>query len=116
MKLSRFLTAALAAFAASTACAGAVYENKTQYCAAKGSIFQNSADIRNMGRSPKDALDVARGFESTGTYAITSDYIKRAINLVFFDSGFTNAGGMPLQQQVMNDCMRDGKPKFEPLK
>lgn len=116
MQLSKLLAAVLIASAASVASAGAVYENKIQYCTAKGSIFQNSADIRNMGRSPKDALDVARGFESTGNYAISQEYIKRAINLVFFDPGFTNAGGMALQQQVMNDCMRDGKPKYQSLK
>ena len=106
---------ALCGAVANAATPGGLYENKTQYCSAKGYVFSNAAESRGLGMSPQSAFDSSLGLESSGKYQISRDYIKRAVNLVYFDPGFTNAGGFPLQQQIMDDCMRDGKAKFQPL-
>jgi hypothetical protein len=94
-------------------------QDQQMLCRIKGIVFMMAAENRNVGRSPEEAYQIIgggyfhKGAPDTG---LTKDFVKQAINLVYFDPGFTNAGGMPLAQQIEGYCLRDGKPQFEPLK
>jgi hypothetical protein len=89
-------------------------------CSAIGTTYLMAAGDRDAGRSPEQAYQIiAGGFLHAGATpvaGINKESIKKAINAVYFDPAFTNAGGQRLADQVMNDCMRDGKPQFQPLK
>lgn len=90
-------------------------EAKQTSCLNLGIMFNQAAGFRNSGASPQWAYNnVVLGIRG-GKFSITSAEAKRIVNLVYFDPAFTYAGGLALQQQVMDSCMRDGKPEFQPL-
>lgn len=89
---------------------------KIRGCSDRGGVFYQALAMRDLGRSPQEAFEQIKSMEIKGKYPITIDYIKNAINLVYFDQGFINAGPDAVSMQVRDLCMRDGKPKFQPLK
>ena len=93
--------------------------NRRQSCQQKGIVFMMAAEDRDAGRSPQEAYKIISGaylHEGAPYVGINKDGIKQAINLVYFDPGFTNARGPRFSDQVRDYCMRDGKPQFQPLK
>ncbi len=89
-------------------------------CRAKGNIFRMATDIRDQGSPPEAAYNIAAGgwlTKEVGNLAgINKEFIKKAINKVYFDPDFINAGGPLFERQVYDNCMNGGKPKFQPLK
>jgi hypothetical protein len=93
--------------------------DRAMVCRQKGIVFMMAAENRNVGRSPQEAYQIIGGgyfHKGAQDAGLTKDFVKQAINTVYFDPGFINAGGMPLAQQMEGYCLRDGKPQFEPLK
>ena len=91
-------------------------KNKLLDCAIRGEIFSRAAMLRDEGVTPQETLHFTEGYAKSKELQISIAYIKNAINLVYFDPRFTNAGGPNLANQIREDCMRNGKPEFEPLK
>jgi hypothetical protein len=79
------------------------------YCSQVGSVYQNAAQMRDLGNPPEMALDMTRSYQR-----VSEKEKKAAINRVYFDPAFTNAGGTALQMQVMRACM--GQGQYQPLK
>lgn len=78
------------------------------YCSLLGSVYQTAAMARDLGRPPEFALQMTSPYQR-----IAEKDRKAAINQVYFDSAFTNAGGRALEMQVVQACM--GKPQYQPL-
>lgn len=91
-------------------------EEKQSTCRMKGEIFQMAAYSRDHGMSPETALGMASSYLNSGRPELNKEFIKNAINLVYFDEEFINAGGIALKNQVAEYCINDGKPKYQPLK
>jgi hypothetical protein len=88
--------------------------DKNKVCALKGGIYGFAASARDLGLSPQDTFARAKAMNHEPT--ISDDYLKKAINQVYFDSGFANAGGPPLQVQVASACAAGQPIGFAPLK
>lgn len=69
------------------------------------------ARFRDRGMSPEDALRFSGSF--LGPH-IDADYIKFAINTVYFDPRFVNARGEALSNQMTTACLYP-KGRFHPL-
>lgn len=91
-------------------------KDKFTGCIFSGGIFQHAAVFRDHGLSPEEALRTMKPGASEGKFGISIEFIKKAINLVYFDPGFTYASGDALAAQIRTLCMRDWKPQFQPLK
>lgn len=89
-------------------------------CRVKGEVFKNAAELRDQGGSPEWAYPIVAGGWLNKQVApipgIDKEFVKQAINMVYFDPAFINAGGQRLASQVEGYCLRDGKPQFKPLK
>ncbi|MBC3870303.1 hypothetical protein [Undibacterium oligocarboniphilum] len=87
-------------------------KDNQQICIYKSAVISIAIAERNSGMSPQEALPPLKRFAKDG---LSLDWIKKAINLVYFNSAFTNANGEVAGNQVYNQCMR---PDFEykPLK
>lgn len=89
-------------------------------CRAKGDIFRSAAELRDQGNSPEGAFPTVAGGWINKQIApipgITKDFVKNAINAVYFDPAFANAGGPRLAAQIENLCLSGGKPRFKPLR
>lgn len=107
------LLALTSMLACAMAAAGTLPKNIV--CQLRGEVFSSAAQIRDQGGDPKTAYGVA-GQYIKPVNDIDSAYVKKAVNLVFFDPAFANAGGPRLAQQIADLCLNDGKPKFQPLK
>jgi hypothetical protein len=81
----------------------------SHYCSLLGTVYQNAANMRDQGNSPDMALQMTAAYREVDE--VTR---KKAINLVYFDPRFTQAGGYALQSQVMQACM--GVRQYQPLK
>lgn len=88
-------------------------DRKSRACLFKGDLFSWIAVIRNSGRSPQEAYNSSTRYLKED---IDESFLKNAINLVYFDPGFSYAGGDALKRQIMDLCMRDWKPKYQPLR
>ncbi len=90
--------------------------DKQTRCMRLGAIFQAIASGRESHIPPKTEFSIIKkGMNPQGVH-ITDAQIKNAINLVYFDPAFAYAGGVALAKQVVDSCMNDFKPEFEPLK
>jgi hypothetical protein len=79
------------------------------YCSLLGTVYQNAAYMRDAGNPPEMALQMTAAYK-----VVDVATRKKAINLVYFDQRFVNAGGAALQMQVMQACM--GQRQYQPLK
>lgn len=80
-------------------------------CYREGSIFQQAASQRDINLSPQQTFSILKNEKLPG---IDEAFIKKAINLVYFNQGFANAGGQALMMQVAQQCM-DPNSGFRPL-
>lgn len=91
-------------------------DTKFNRCLFAGGVFASSAMYRDHRFAPEEALrSISRDFPN-GKYGITEAFVKRVINLIYFDPSYAYAGGDALSAQVRDSCLRDGKPEFQPLK
>jgi hypothetical protein len=77
-------------------------QRETNLCLREGAIYQSAASLRDGGVPPQQALHTLSSMEQQG---ISEAFVKHAINQVYFDPGFANAGGQALGHQVANLCM-----------
>lgn len=89
--------------------ASSAHAADANYCSLLGSVYETAAHARDNGNPPEMALQM------TGPYQrIEESKRKAAINQVYFQPAFVNAGGAPLRMQVMQACM--GQGQYQPLK
>lgn len=109
------VAAVLFALAASSIATGSD-DAKLQYCIEIGGLFVTFAQYRDMGVSPQSAFGAWHPSMDGPTKIITEKQVKKIINTVYFDPGFTYAGGQALQMQMIDSCLRGWKPRNQPLK
>jgi len=95
--------------------------DKKALCRDIGLAFQSAAYYRDRGSNPEYTFETVKDSfisQSKGTSesGITSELIKQAVNLVYFNQRFAYARGNSFAYQMEGNCMRDGKPQFQPLK
>lgn len=91
------------------------YARKDAICGMKGLVFSAAADARDDGASPKSAFGRANQWSRFNSPGVDAAFTKKAVNLVYFDPAFANAGGQRLEFQIKELCLTDGKPKYQPL-
>ena len=79
-------------------------------CAMKGLTFQMAAVWRDSGRSPQYALD----YIQKAHYGMDDAFIKRAVNLVYFDDRFAGITGNVLSQAITRSCISP-PPQWVPV-
>lgn len=112
----RFFIATLLCFFSAVAFA---QSEQDQYlaCRIKGEIFESAASSRDSGRPPELALNMVAGYlNGPPLPGVTKEFMKKAVNSVYFDSAFENAGGPRLSGQITELCLTGGKPRYQPLK
>jgi hypothetical protein len=95
------------------------YSDKTQLCIANSGMFQQIADLRDVDESPQNTLNsVLKTLEirTTGKYSISEKQVKDAVNLVYFNDRFLQLNSQQIGPAIYDLCIRDFKPKFQPLK
>lgn len=83
-------------------------------CMMEGQVFKTAASYRDQGMSPTQALAAVSGYERIQSGSVTPEFVKKAINLVYFDGGFAAAGGDALSQQMAEACMYPNG-RYQPL-
>jgi hypothetical protein len=78
-------------------------QQRLHECGMKGLAFQMAATFRDSGFSPQYSADYLRRAKYDGT---DDAFIKKAVNLVYFDDHFTDARGPVLAQQITQACFR----------
>ncbi|SAK53328.1 hypothetical protein AWB78_01315 [Caballeronia calidae] len=81
-------------------------------CMLEGAIYRQAASSRDSGNSPQMAR---QGLAWTKSEGFSDRFVKTAINNVYFDPGFANAGGEALANQVAEHCMYPNG-RFVPLR
>lgn len=108
------LAVVLAIFPGFALC-GQISQKKLHYCQLLENAFVTAASTRDDGMSPKQSYaTLMGGIGSLPGKPISSQKIKKIVNLIFFDPRFTYAGGHALGNQVFNSCM--GIRQYKPLK
>jgi hypothetical protein len=78
----------------------------------QGVTYQQAASYRDEGVSPQSAFASLKSLKDQG---VNEGFLKGAINRVYFDPGFVNAGGEALRDQMANICLHP-QGRFKPLK
>jgi hypothetical protein len=94
----------------------AARQERIRVCTFKGAFYAAAATSRDQGQSPQDTFAYIKSLRQRIGVNISDQYIKTAINQVYFDPGFLRAGGTPLQYQVMQACAANKPLGFQPLK
>jgi hypothetical protein len=103
---------ALALVLPAMASAQPISAEKQNDCARKAEVFEIAAANRDGNISPQDTFS---SFKRANYVGVTDDFLKRAINLVFFDPSFHNSRGQSLMLQMLQVCEHpDGR--WKPLK
>lgn len=112
----KFFVAALFCVLSSVAFAQSE-QDQSLACRIKGEIFESAASSRDSGRPPELALNMVSAYLSGPPLpGVTKEFMKNAINSVYFHPDFANAGGPRLSGQITELCMTGGKPRYQPLK
>lgn len=104
-----FVLMVLVSFSASAAPGDAVT------CKMEGEIFENIARARDRGMAPDTAYKNTSGYLRSGYQGIDEEFLKNAINTVYFDPEFTDAGGPLFRRRMTDRCINNAKRKFQPL-
>ncbi|WP_124534168.1 hypothetical protein [Burkholderia cepacia] len=91
--------------------AAQVQQEKQRICFMKGAIYRQAASMRDDAMSPQITFSALKSFEQNG---IKEQFLKNAINQVYFDRRFINAGGQALANQISGICMHPNGI-FKPL-
>lgn len=85
-------------------------------CKMEGEIFENIARTRDRGAPPDVAYKNTSGYLRSGYQGIDDEFLKNAINTVYFDPEFADAGGPLFRRRMTDRCLDNAKQKFQPLK
>jgi len=96
-------------FAASATTPG---EQKTHDCMFRSLVINNALQWRDNGLTPQDTF--ARTKNAFGA-DVDEAFMKKAINLVYFDQRFAIPASDELQSQLFMECLHP-TPAFQPLK
>jgi hypothetical protein len=76
-------------------------QQRMHECAMKGLTFQMAAVWRDSGRSPQYAFD----YIQKAHYGMDDAFIKRAVNLVYFDDRFAGIPPAALEGSITQACI-----------
>jgi hypothetical protein len=86
-------------------------QERMHECAMEGLVFSMAASFRDSKWPPQYAFDYLHKAKYDG---INDSFLKKAINLVYFDGNFSGAGGSALSQQITEECIKP--TNWKPLK
>ena len=117
----KLIIAALSCALSLSAFAESTQFDKKALCRDIGTAFESAAYYRDRGSNPEWTFETISytyisATDGTSKSGITTELIKQAVNLVYFNSGFAYARGHSFAFQMEGLCMRDGAPQFQPLK
>lgn len=110
MKRIFFLLMVLMSFSASAAPDDGIT------CKMEGEIFETIARDRDQGAPPDVAYKNTSGYLRSGYQGIDEAFLKNAINTVYFDPEFSDAGGPLFRRRMTDRCIANARQKFQPLK
>lgn len=85
---------------------------REQTCYMQGEIYASAALSRDRGMPPETAYGIVSGYQKGG---IPPQFLKAAINSVYFDPAYANARGALFQRQMSDLCLY-GPQRYKPLK
>lgn len=85
-------------------------DQREHECAMKGLTFQMAATWRDSRFSPQQAFDYIRN----ANYGVDDEFIKRAVNLVYFDDKFSGVPGEAMNQAITQACISP-PPQWKPV-
>lgn len=85
-------------------------------CKMEGEIFENIARARDRGVAPDAAYKNTSGYLRSGYQGINEEFLKNAINTVYFDPEFADTAGPLFRRRMTKRCISNAKQKFQPLK
>jgi hypothetical protein len=85
-------------------------QKRMHECAMKGLTFQMAAQWRDARASPQYAFN----YIQKAHYGMGDDFIKGAVNLVYFDDRFAGIPGNVLSQTITQSCISP-PPKWAPV-
>lgn len=78
-------------------------------------MYSSAIHMRNQGKSPGEALEMAKTIKDLGGYdEISTESAKAIINLVYFDRRVAMATGSPREEEEMLVACK--RAQWEPLK
>jgi hypothetical protein len=83
-------------------------QQRMHECGMEGLVFQMAATFRDSGWSAQYSYDYLRKARYDG---VDDAFIKKAVNLVFFDEHFAYARGAMLAQQVIQACYQPSQSR-----
>lgn len=86
---------------------------RQQICRQQAEIYMSAAWYRDQGIPPQTAADGQAAYIKSG---VAREFIKQAVNQVYFDDRFANAGGSQFKEQMFTICVTGKSSRFEPLK
>ena len=95
---------------------GTMTREKFQRCSLEGQVYGAAARARDNNESPQQAFNESVGYARAD--GIPDGFVKSAVNLLYFQDGFTHARGRALIDQITSICLDpDGKysPHYQPL-
>lgn len=87
----------------------------TVTCKIEGEIFENIARARDRGVAPDTAYKNVSGYLRSGYEGINEEFLKNAVNTIYFDPEFADAGGPLFRRRMTDRCINNAKQKFQPL-
>ncbi|MBV6273063.1 hypothetical protein KVP09_09060 [Alcaligenaceae bacterium CGII-47] len=87
----------------------------TVTCRMEGEIFENIARARDRGMAPDAAYKNVSGYLRSGYEGINEAFLKGAVNMIYFDPEFAQAGGPLFRRRMTERCIENARQKFQPL-
>lgn len=87
-------------------------EQKSHDCMFKSLVINNAMQWRDNGLTPQDTFERTKNAFSA---EVNEAFMKKAINLVYFDQRFAFPASDELQSQLYMECMNPSQP-YQPLK
>jgi hypothetical protein len=87
-----------------------------EQCSQKADIFTSAAQARDTGEPPQDFYNFkVQSFNAMHDKdGLTIEFIKKAVNLVYFDPQFSQAGGQALYNQALEACLHP-RGRYQPV-
>lgn len=92
---------------------GIAIAKKQQECSQKAWLAETAAMMRDSGLSPQDALKFAKS-NHPNPLVLSENYMKNAINGIYFDDRLQGIPAGVLSQQIVQMCLNPS-PSFQPL-
>jgi hypothetical protein len=85
-------------------------QQREHQCGIEGLVFQMAATWRDSNFTPQYAYDYLR----KAKYGVDDAFIKRAVNLVYFDDKFAGVPGSVMNQTITQSCINPPK-QWQPV-